>query len=67
MICLDSNFLIALWRHRGRADHPASLALKRYPDEVLVVCVPIAGEFLEGAAFVSEERFREAVDLLSLF
>ena len=67
MICLDTDFLIALWRSRGDPDHPARRELARYPSEVLVVCVPVAGEFLEGAAFVSEERLRDAVRFLHFF
>lgn len=67
MICLDTNFLIALWRSRGSSEHPASATLSAYPDQLLVVCIPIAGEFLEGAAIVSEARFREAVRYLHLY
>ncbi len=67
MICLDTDFLIALWRSRNRPDHPARQVLLRHPGEVLVVCMPVAGEFLEGAAFISEERLQEAVRFLQLF
>jgi predicted nucleic acid-binding protein len=67
MICLDTDFLIALWRSRGNPEHPARKVLARHPGEVLVVCVPAAGEFLEGAALVSEERLRDAVQFLHLF
>jgi len=67
MICLDTDFLIALWRSRGEPRHPARLALAQHPSEILVVCVPAAGEFLEGAAFISDERLREAVRFLRLF
>lgn len=67
MICLDTDFLIALWRSRKHPDHPARLALAGHPGEVLVVCTPVAGEFLEGAAFISEERLQEAVRFLRLF
>ena len=67
MICLDTDFLIALWRSHNHPDHPARQVLLRHPSEVLVVCVPVAGEFLEGAAFISEERLTEAVRFLRLF
>ena len=67
MICLDTDFLIALWRSRNNPDHPARQALLRHPSEVLVVCIPVAGEFLEGAAFISEDRLLEAVRFLRLF
>ncbi len=67
MICLDTDFLIDLWRSRRRPDHPARQTLARYPNQVLAVCVPVAGEFLEGAACVSEDRLKDAVVFLSLF
>ena len=67
MICLDTDFLIDLWRSRKHAEHPARKALARYPGEVLVVCAPVAGEFLEGAAFVSEDCLNDAIVFLSLF
>ena len=34
---------------------------------ILVVCTPVAGEFLEGAAFISEDRLKEALSFLRLF
>jgi predicted nucleic acid-binding protein len=67
MICLDTDFLIDLWRSRKHPDHPVRRTLARYPGEVLVVCAPVAGEFLEGAAFVSEDRLNDAIVFLSLF
>jgi predicted nucleic acid-binding protein len=67
MICLDTDFLIALWRSKSHPDHPVRQALARHPSEVLVVCAPAAGEFLEGAAFISEDRLRDALHFLRLF
>lgn len=67
MICLDTDFLIDLWRSRKHPDHPARKTLARYPGGVLVVCAPVAGEILEGAAFVSEDRLNDAIVFLSLF
>ena len=67
MICLDTDFLIALWRSRSHPDHPARQTLARHPSEILVVCAPVAGEFLEGAAFISEDRLKEALLFLRLF
>ena len=67
MICLDTDFLIALWRSRGTAGHPTRRVLEDHPGEVLAVCAVAAGEFLEGAACVSEERLREATRFLRLF
>jgi predicted nucleic acid-binding protein len=67
MICLDTDFLIALWRSRNHPDHPVRQAITRHSSEVLVVCAPVAGEFLEGAAFISEDRLKEALLFLRLF
>lgn len=67
MICLDTDFLIALWRSRNHPDHPARQVLARHPSEILVVCAPVAGEFLEGAAFISEARLKDALLFLRLF
>ena len=67
MICLDTDFLIALWRSKSQPDHPVRQALAHHSSEVLVVCAPVAGEFLEGAAFISEERLKEALQFLRLF
>jgi len=67
MICLDTGYLIELWRHRADADHPAVKALSRFSDEAFVVPVHAAGEFLEGAAYVSEQRLREGREFLAMF
>ena len=67
MICLDTDFLVALWRSRNIAEHPARQTLARHPGEVLVVCVPVAGEFLEGAAFISDDRLKDAIRFIRLF
>jgi predicted nucleic acid-binding protein len=67
MICLDTDALINLWRSRGHPDHPLRRALSRHPSEILVVCAAVAGEFLEGAAYISEDRLKEAILFLGLF
>jgi predicted nucleic acid-binding protein len=67
MISLDTDCLILLWRSQGRPEAPVRRALAAHLHERLVVCLAVAGEFLEGAAFISEERFREAVRFLNLF
>ncbi len=41
--------------------------LSRHPGEVRVVCAAVAGDFLEGTAFVSGDRLNEALVFLSLF
>jgi len=67
MICLDTTFLVQLWRHREDADHPVHQFLSANPSETFVVPVVAAGEFLEGAAHVSQARLRDAVRFLALF
>ena len=67
MICLDTNFLVDLWRNRGVPDHPAAALLRRLAGETVAVPVHAAGEFLEGAAIVSEDRLADAVRFLRLF
>lgn len=67
MICLDTTFLIDLWRSGGQPKHPAALLLNKFSGETFAAPSHAAGEFLEGAACVSEERFQEAVSFLGLF
>ncbi len=67
MICLDTTFLIDLWRNKGAQDHPTVVLLNRFKGEMFAVPCHAAGEFLEGAACVSQERFREAIRFLRLF
>ena len=67
MICLDTTFLVHLWRHRSDMDHPVHRVLREHPAEVFAVPVTAAGEFLEGAAFISEERLDDGVRFLNMF
>jgi predicted nucleic acid-binding protein len=67
MICLDTAFLIHLWRNRQDPSHPTTQLLAQNPTEVFAVPVAAAGEFLEGAAFISASRFAEALRFLALF
>ena len=67
MICADTTFLIDLWRNRHLPDHPAVALIRSAPGETFSAPAPGAGEFLEGAACVSEARFQEALVFLSLF
>lgn len=67
MICLNTTFLIDLWRHRDDAAHPARKLLEEHSTEVFAVPVIAAGEFLEGAAHVSKTRLNEAVIFLRIF
>ena len=67
MISLDTTYLVHLWRHRDDSAHPAHRVLREHPTDVFAVPVSAAGEFLEGAAFVSEPRLTDAVHFLGLF
>lgn len=67
MICVDTTFLIDLWRNRHRPDHPAVALLRDSGGETFAVPAHGAGELLEGASCVSAERFQEALIFLSLF
>ena len=67
MICLDTTFLVHLWRHRTDKDHPVHRVLFEHSAEVFAVPVTAAGEFLEGAAFVSGERLADGMRFLNMF
>lgn len=67
MICLDTTFLIDLWRNRQMPDHPAVVLLAGAGAETMAVAAHAAGEFLEGAAWISGERLRDALAFLGLF
>lgn len=67
MICVDTTFLIDLWRHRHVQDHPTVALLRNAAGETFAVPAHAAGEFLEGAACISQERFQEALVFLAPF
>lgn len=67
MICLDTTFLIQLWRNRQSPTHPTTLLLAENPTEIFVVPVGAAGEFLEGAAYISPSRLKAAATFLTMF
>jgi predicted nucleic acid-binding protein len=67
MICLDTTFLIDLWRNRHDSTHAAVRLLAQNSAELFVVPVMAVGEFLEGAAYISEARYREALVFLAAF
>lgn len=64
MICADTTVLIDEFRAKGSLAAAVNIALLRYRGEALVVPCAAAGEFLDGAAMVSTERFQEALLLL---
>lgn len=64
MICIDTTVLIDEFRARGSRDAPVNRALLTHGSESLIVPLIAAGEFLDGAAMVSEQRFHEALEIL---
>lgn len=64
MICIDTTVLIDEFRAKSDLSAPVYRALLRYGGEELVVPFAGAGEFLDGAASVSEMRCQEALSLL---
>ena len=64
MICIDTTVLIDEFRARGNRDAPVNRALLANGAEILIVPVIAAGEFLDGAAMVSESRFHESLGIL---
>lgn len=67
MICVDTTFLVDLWRSKDAADSPARALLEAHPGEDMAVPAHAAGEFLEGGATVSEARLAESLEFLRLF
>jgi predicted nucleic acid-binding protein len=67
MICLDTTFLVDLWRNKDAPAHPSMRLLREHPADVLAVPAHAAGEFLEGGACVSEQRLQESLRFLRLF
>ena len=67
MLSLDTTFLVHLWRHRNDESHSVHRFVQQHPGEAFVVPVMAAGEFLEGAAYVSEDRLEDAARFLTLF
>ena len=64
MICIDTTVLIDEFRARGSRDAPVNRALLTYGAEILIVPAIAVGEFLDGAAMVSEKRFHESLGIM---
>jgi len=64
MICADTTVLIDEFRAKGDRAAAVNRALLAHGAEELVVPFAAAGEFLDGASSVSEQRFQEALSLL---
>lgn len=67
MICVDTTFLVDLWRSAGLEDAGSVRLLRQHAGEVIAVPAHAAGEFLEGGAAVSERRFAESLEFLRMF
>ena len=67
MICLDTTFLVDLWRTRDLFDSPVRDFLVAHAAEEFVVPVHAAGGFLECCAAVSSVRLEQARTILKLF
>lgn len=67
MICVDTTFLIDLWRSGGQQDAAAVKLLRTSEGETFAAPAHAAGEFLEGGASISKERYSESLRFLNLF
>ena len=67
MICLDTTFLVDLWRHSKDSSHGTQCLLDRNQGELFMVPAHAAGEFLEGGVSVSTDRLSESLSFLRLF
>ena len=66
MICIDTTVLIDEFRARGNPEAAVNRTLLAHGAELLIVPAIAAGEYLDGAAMVSESRFRESMEWLSM-
>jgi predicted nucleic acid-binding protein len=64
VICVDTTVLIDEFRAKGDLSASVNRALIAHGAETLIVPAAAAGEFLDGAAMVSESRVQEALFLL---
>jgi predicted nucleic acid-binding protein len=67
MICVDTTFMVDLWRSGGQEDSGCVKLLQHLRGETFCAPAHAAGEFLEGGAAVSAERFNESLAFLRLF
>lgn len=67
MICVDTTFLIDLWRNKDDTGHAVVKALESFEGETFMVPAHAAGEFLEGGASISERRFRDSLRFVRMF
>jgi predicted nucleic acid-binding protein len=67
VICVDTTFLVDLWREKDLSKSPARTLLAAHPGEDFAAPAHAAGEFLEGGAAVSPERLADSLFFLRLF
>ncbi len=67
MICVDTTFLVDLWREKNHPSSPARALLAAHPGEEFAVAAHAAGEFLEGGASISPQRLADSLQFLRLF
>jgi len=67
MICVDTTFLVDLWRERKQETSVARRFLAEHPGEEFAVPAHAAGEFLEGGASVSPQRLADSLVFLRAF
>jgi predicted nucleic acid-binding protein len=67
MISLDTTFLVDLWRGKDIPTSPPRQLVEARLGEEFVVPAHAAGEFLEGGAAVSRQRFEQSLAFLRLF
>jgi predicted nucleic acid-binding protein len=67
MICVDTTFLVDLWRERDLPTSAPRQLLATHPAEAFAVPAHAAGEFLEGGAAVSKARLEQSLAFLRLF
>lgn len=67
VICVNTTFLVDLWREKDLRKSPARSLLTTHPGEDFAVPAHAAGEFLEGGATVSRQRLADSLHFLRLF
>jgi predicted nucleic acid-binding protein len=67
VICVDTTFLVELWRDKDVATSPPRALLSAHPAEEFAVPAHAAGEFLEGGAAVSSQRLADSLHFLRRF
>ena len=67
MICVDTTFLVDLWRGKELAISAPRRLLAEHAGEEFAVPAHAAGEFLEGGAAVSPQRLADSLAFLRLF